>query len=62
MTGNSNSYSFGLGYDFGASILSFSHKVLKSEKKHQLFDSGLTDLAKIDTNHSVSNLSLIFKF
>jgi long-subunit fatty acid transport protein len=62
MMGNSNSYSFGLGYDFGASILSVSHKVLKSEKNHQLFDSGLTDLAKIDTNHSVSNLSLIFKF
>ena len=62
MLGNSNSYSFGFGYDFGSSILSFSHKILKSEKRHQLFDSGLTDLAKISTNHSVSNLSLIFKF
>ena len=60
--GDSKSFSFGFGYDFGETIVNFSHKLLKSNKKYQLFDSGLTDLAQIDTNHSLSNLSLIFKF
>jgi hypothetical protein len=59
---DSNSFSFGFGYDFGETLISFSHKVLKSKKGHQLFDSGLTDLAQINTEHSLSNLSLIFKF
>ena len=62
MMGDSKSYSFGFGYDFGETIVNFSHKLLKSNKKYQLFDSGLTDLAQIDTDHSLSNLSLIFKF
>ena len=62
MMGDSKSFSFGFGYDFGETIVNFSHKLLKSNKKHQLFDSGLTDLAQIDTDHSLSNLSLIFKF
>ena len=62
MMGDSKSFSFGFGYDFGETIVNFSHKLLKSNKKYQLFDSGLTDLAQIDTNHSLSNLSLIFKF
>jgi len=62
MMGDSKSFSFGFGYDFGETTVNFSHKLLKSNKKHQLFDSGLTDLAQIDTDHSLSNLSLIFKF
>ena len=62
MMADSKSFSFGFGYDFGETIVNFSHKILKSNKKYQLFDSGLTDLAQIDTNHSLSNLSLIFKF
>ena len=59
---DSDSFSFGFGYDFGETLISFSHKVLKSKKGHQLFDSGLTDLAQINTEHSLTNLSLIFKF
>ena len=62
MMADSKSLSFGFGYDLGETIINFSHKILKSNKKHQLFDSGLTDLAQIDTTHSLSNLSLIFKF
>ncbi len=62
MMADSKSLSFGFGYDLGETIINFSHKILKSNKKHQLFDSGLTDLAQIHTTHSLSNLSLIFKF
>ena len=57
-----NSKSFGFGYDFGGTLLSFSHKILKSNKNHSLFDSGLTDSAELMTKHSLSNISLIFKF
>lgn len=53
---------FGFGYDFGDTTLSMSHKISESKRKHQLFDSGLTDLTQIDSNTSFSMLSLIFKF
>ena len=59
---DSKLYSFGMGYDFGKTLISFSYKMLESNKHHQLFDSGLTDFAKIDLNNSVSTLSVIFKF
>ena len=59
---DSNSTSFGFGYDFDGILLSLSHKILKSNKNHSLFDSGLTDSAEIMTNHNLSNISLIFKF
>ena len=59
---DSNSTSFGFGYDFDGILLSFSHKILKSNKNHSLFDSGLTDSAELMTKHSLSNISLIFKF
>jgi len=52
---------FGFGYDFGDTVLSLSHKISESKRKHQLFDSGLTDLTQIDSNSSFSTLSLIFK-
>ena len=58
----SNSRSFGLGYDFGETLVSFSYRIVSSEKNKQLFDSGLTDYAKINTNQTVSSLSVIFKF
>lgn len=57
-----NTFSFGFGYDFGDTVISISNKISESKRKHQLFDSGLTDLTKIDSNTSSSTLSLIFKF
>ena len=53
---------FGFGYDFGDTVLNLSHKISESKRKHQSFDSGLTDLIQIDSNASFSTLSLIFKF
>ena len=53
---------FGFGYDFGDTVLNLSHKISESKRKHQLFDSGLTDLTQIDSNTSFSTLSLLFKF
>ena len=59
---DSKLYSFGIGYDFGETSINFSHKMLESEKYHQLFDSGLTDFTQINSNNSASTLSIIFKF
>ena len=57
-----NSYSFGMGFDFGETLVNFSYKTLSSETNKQLFDSGLTDSAKLNTKQSISSLSIIFKF
>jgi|TARA_B110000503_G_scaffold112421_1_gene168485 hypothetical protein len=62
MTNDYSTLAFGFGYDFGNTTLSVSHKISESKRKHQLFDSGLTDLTQIDSNTSFSMLSLIFKF
>ena len=51
-----------MGYDFGETLINFSYKILESNKHHQLFDSGLTDFAKINSNNSASTLSIVFKF
>ena len=59
---DANSYSFGIGLDLGSTILNLSHKTIESEKNYQLFDTGLTDSALINTTNSISSLSVIFKF
>jgi hypothetical protein len=59
---NSYSQSFGLGYDFGDTLINFSYQSLNSEKNNQLFDSGLTDSAQTKTKQSISSFSIIFKF
>ena len=62
MMKDSNSYSLGMGFDFGETLINFSYKTLNSESNKQLFDSGLTDSAKLNTKQSISSLSIIFKF
>jgi hypothetical protein len=62
MMKDSYSYSFGMGFDFGETLVNFSYKTLSSETNKQLFDSGLTDSAKLNTKQSISSLSIIFKF
>jgi len=59
---DSNSYAFGVGLDFGNTLLNLSHKTIESERNYQLFDTGLTDSALINTTNSISSLSIIFKF
>ena len=59
---SSKSMSIGFGYDFGETLVNFSYKKFKNKRTHQLFDSGLTDLSTINSDNSLTNLSIIFKF
>jgi len=59
--GNS-SISYGFGYDFGNTLINFSHKTLQQSKNYQLFDTGLTDNALLESSNSISSLSIVFKF
>jgi hypothetical protein len=61
-TENSTSFSYGIGYDFGNTLINFSHKTIEQSKNHQLFDTGLTDKALLESTNSISSLSIIFKF
>lgn len=59
---STNSLSFGLGYDFGSTLINLSYKMMDYESNHQLFDTGLIDTARITSDNILSNLSIIFKF
>ena len=59
---DANSVSFGLGYDFGSTLVNFSYKMMDRESNHQLFDTGLEDTARITTDNILSTISVIFKF
>ena len=55
-----NGFSFGLGYDFGKTKLDLTYDQSKQNRNYQLFDTGLTDSAFIDTRKSNISLSLRF--
>mgnify|MGYP003332028413 FL=1 len=57
-----SSLSCGIGYDFGSTIINLSHKSIDQNRSHQLFDSGLTDKAFLESKNSFTTLSIIFKF
>ena len=61
-TEGNSSISYGFGYDFGNTLINFSHKTLQQSKNHQLFDTGLTDNALLESSNSISSLSIVFKF
>ena len=61
-TENSTSLAYGIGYDFGNTLINFSHKTLEQSKNHQLFDTGLSDIALLESTKSISSLSIVFKF
>ena len=61
-TENNTSHSFGFGYDFGNTLINLSYKTIEQIKNHQLFDTGLTDNASLESSNSISSLSIIFKF
>jgi len=46
-------YSLGLGYNFGRSKIDLSYAQTNQEVSHQLYDTGLTNAAKIDERNSV---------
>lgn len=58
----STSLAYGFGYDFGNTLINFSHKTLEQSKNHQLFDTGLSDIALLESTKSISSLSIVFKF
>lgn len=59
---DSSSYSYGFGYDFGSTIINFSHKISEKDRNYQLFDSGLVDKANLTTDQSIYALSIVFNF
>ena len=59
---DSSSYSYGFGYDFGSTIINFSHKFSEKDRNYQLFDSGLVDKANLTTDQSIYALSIVFNF
>lgn len=59
--GDLTGYSFGLGYDFGNTILDLAYSNSKQKRNDQFFDVGFTNAANIDRTNSNVTLSLSFK-
>jgi len=59
--GDLTGYSFGLGYDFGNTVLDLAYSNSKQERNDQFFDVGFTNAANIDRTNSNVTLSLSFK-
>lgn len=59
--GDLTGYSFGLGYDFGNTVLDIAYSNSKQERNDQFFDVGFTNSANIDRTNSNITLSLSFK-
>ena len=53
-------FSLGFGYDFGRTKLDLTYDQSKQNRNYQLFDTGLTDSAFIDSRKSNVTLSLSF--
>ncbi|RAV29945.1 aromatic hydrocarbon degradation protein [Sinomicrobium soli] len=60
MIGDLNGYSFGLGYDFGATRIDAAFGQYMRDYKSQLYEQGLTDTADIDSKNTNVTLSLTF--
>jgi len=58
--GDLTGYSFGLGYSFGNVKLDLAYQNSERSVNHQLYNVGLTDAAKVDTENSDFIMSLSF--
>ncbi len=58
--GDLTGFSLGFGYSFGNTKLDLAYENSERTINHQLYNIGLTDAAKIDTNNSDITLSLSF--
>ncbi len=58
--GDLTGYSLGLGYSFGNTRLDLAYENSNREINHQLYNIGLTDAARVDTNNTDITLSLSF--
>jgi hypothetical protein len=59
--GDLNSYSGGLGYNFGSTKLDLSYAYAKRDSQQGFFSQGLTDGAKINSINNNISLTLLFE-
>lgn len=59
--GDLNSYSTGLGYNFGGTKLDLSYAYTKRNSNQGFFSQGLTDGAQINTTTNTVSLTLLFE-
>ncbi|MDO5606953.1 MAG: outer membrane protein transport protein [Capnocytophaga sp.] len=61
LMGDLNGYSLGLGYDFGGFAIDVAYNRSKRDWQHQMYDTGLTDRAQINSTWSNFVVTAIFK-
>jgi hypothetical protein len=59
--GDLKGYSLGLGYNFGGTTLDLAYENSERTMNHQLYNIGLTDSAKLNTDNSLVTLTLSMK-
>ncbi|WP_409025006.1 UPF0164 family protein [Flavobacterium sp.] len=59
--GDLNSFSGGLGYNFGAFKLDFSYTNTQRDSKQSFFSQGFTDAAQIKTNNNNVTMTMTFE-
>jgi len=55
-------YSLGFGYNFGLSKIDFAYSQSNQDVSHQLYDTGLTNRAKIDESNAAVVASFTLNF
>jgi long-subunit fatty acid transport protein len=56
--GDLTGYSLGLGYNFGGTTLDLAYENSERTLNHQLYNVGLTDTTKLNTDNSLVTLTL----
>ena len=56
--GNLTGFSLGLGYSFGGTSLDFAYENSERDLNYQLYNTGLTDTVKLNTDNSLFTLTL----
>lgn len=59
--GDLKGYSLGIGYDFGGTKLDLAYENSERSLNHQLYNIGLTDTVKLNTDNSLVTLTLSMK-
>ena len=59
--GDLKGYSLGLGYNFGGTTLDLAYENSERTMNHQLYNIGLTDSARLNTDNSLVTLTLSMK-
>ena len=56
--GDLTGYSLGLGYNFGGTTIDLAYQNSERDMNYQLYNIGLTDSAKLNTDNSLITLTL----